>query len=342
MSLMAEVDTNWHYRGLQVVRLQNELICVDVLPEVGAKIYNFVHRPSGRNLLWHNPGIHPAKQTFGGVFDDNWSGGWDELIPNDVPCPEPEGDLLPDHGEVWSQGAKWEVLQSGGTCAEVRFTTRTRVVPVLFEKTLTVREGESFCRVHYRVTNLSPARYDFLWNIHPAMAISPDTWLDVPAKGGFTDPWREARFPGYGRFEWPTIKDRRGNPCDLRRVEPASTALADHHYLTGVTEGWYAVTDRRHQVGFGLVFPVKVFPNVWLFRTFGGWRGLYTLILEASTGCSRSLVEAREKGQCAQLAPGQALEVEVLAVAYSGLRSVARIEADGRVIPGPCHYSQQK
>ena len=111
---MAEVDTNWQYRGLQVVRLQNELICVDVLPEVGAKIYNFVHRPSGRNLLWHNPGIHPAKQTFGGVFDDNWSGGWDELIPNDMPCPEPEGDMLPDHGEIWSQASKWEVLQAGG------------------------------------------------------------------------------------------------------------------------------------------------------------------------------------------------------------------------------------
>jgi hypothetical protein len=166
------------------------------------------------------------------------------------------------------------------------------------------------------------------------MAISPDTWLDVPANEGFTDPWREKRFSGYGRFQWPIVKDRRGNPCDLRRVEPASSAIADHHYMIGVKEGWYAVTDRGQQVGFGLVFPVTVFPNVWLFRTFGGWRGLYTLILEASTGCSRSLVEAREKGDCARLAPGQTLEVEVLAVAYSGLTGVARIEPDGRVVPG--------
>jgi hypothetical protein len=332
---MAEVDTQWHYRGLQVVRLQNEQVCLDVLPEVGAKIYNFVHRPSGRNLLWHNPGIQPAKQEFGSVFDDNWSGGWDELIPNDLPCTEPEGDMLPDHGEVWSQGAEWEVLQSGGDCAQVRFNTRTRVVPALFEKTLTVRKGESFCRVRYRVTNLSPAPYAFLWNIHPAMVISPDTWLDVPAKEGFTDPWRETRFPGHGQVQWPIVKDRHGDPCDLRQVEPASSALADHHYLTNITEGWYAVTDRRHQVGFGLVFPVKVFPNVWLFRTFGGWRGLYTLILEASTGRSRSLVEAREKNECAHLQSGTALDVEVLAVAYGGVTGVARIEPDGRVIAAP-------
>jgi hypothetical protein len=222
---------------LEVVRLENELICLDVLPEVGAKIYNFIHKPSGRNLLWHNPGISPAKQAFGAVFDDNWSGGWDELIPNDVPCAEPQGDLLPDHGEVWSQASKWEILQAGGDCAAVRFTTQTRVIPVRFEKTLAVRDGESFCRIHYRVTNLSPAEYDFLWNIHPAMAISPDTWLDVPAQEAFTDPWRETRFPGYGKFQWPIVNDRQGNPWDLRRVEPAASAIADHHYMIGVKQG---------------------------------------------------------------------------------------------------------
>jgi hypothetical protein len=328
---MAEVDINWQYCGLQVVRLQNELVCLDVLPEVGAKLYNFVHKPSGRNLLWHNPRVAPARQAFGATFDDNWSGGWDELIPNDVPCAEPEGDLLPDHGEFWSQAARWEVLKSGADCAEVRFTSVGRVMPVSFEKTLCVREGESFCRVHYRLTNHGLAPFDFLWNIHPAMAISPDTWLDVPAKEGFTDPWRETRFPGYGRFQWPMLTDRQGQKCDLRKVEPPESAVADHQYMIGVREGWYAVTDQRLRVGFGLVFPTKVFPNVWLFRTFGGWRGLYTLILEASTGCSRDLKEARQKGECAHLGAGRSLDVDVLAVASS----VSGIEADGRVMPGP-------
>ena len=331
---MVEVDTNWQYCGLQVVRLQNDLICVDVLPEVGAKIYSFVHRPSGWNLLWHNPRVLPARQVYGASFDDNWSGGWDELIPNDLPSQEPGGDLLPDHGEFWSQAARWEVLKSGGDSAEVRFTSLGRVLPVCFEKTLCLREGESCCRVHYRLTNNGPAPFDFLWNIHPAMAISPDSWLDVPAGEGFTDPWRESRFPGHGRFQWPTIVDRQGRKHDLRKVDPPQAAVADHQYLIGVREGWYAVTDRGLGVGFGLVFPVKVFPNVWLFRTFGGWRGLYTLILEASTGCSRELKESREKGECAHLSPGGSLEVDVLAVAYSGIASVSKIAADGRVLPG--------
>src|SRR5262245_60270164 len=131
---MAELDSNWSYCDLKVVRLQNDLICLDVLPELGAKIYNFVSKPSGRNLLWHNPHITPARNAFGASFDDNWSGGWDELLPNDLPCADPEGDLLPDHGEFWAQAAHWDVLQSGKDCVEVRFTSFGRVMPVCFEK----------------------------------------------------------------------------------------------------------------------------------------------------------------------------------------------------------------
>src|SRR5512139_1217139 len=109
---MLRLDLNWQYRGLQVVRLENDLLCIDILPELGAKIYNFVHKPSGRNLLWHNPTLPPAPQQYGAAFDDNWSGGWDELLPNDLPRPAeaPYGDLLPDHGEFWSQAAGWEVV----------------------------------------------------------------------------------------------------------------------------------------------------------------------------------------------------------------------------------------
>ena len=127
---MLRLDTNWQYRGLQVVRLENDLLCIDVLPELGAKIFNFVHKPSGRNLLWHNPTLPPAGQHYGAAFDDNWSGGWDELLPNDLPRPEaPGGDLLPDHGEFWSQAADWEIVTSSPTRIEVRFTNYGRIQP---------------------------------------------------------------------------------------------------------------------------------------------------------------------------------------------------------------------
>jgi hypothetical protein len=331
---MVTIDTHWQYHGLQVVRIENDLLCVDVLPELGAKIYNFVHKPSGRNLLWHNPSLPPAHQHFGASFDDSWSGGWDELLPNDVPLPAPDGDMLPDHGEVWAQPAEWEVVAAGSKRAEVRFVTHGRVLPTRFEKSLCLEQGDPFLRLSYSYQNLGLTPFDFLWNIHPALAITPETRLDVPARRGITDPWHATRFPGDQSFEWPLVTDLDGKTVDLSLVEPPESGLADMHYLVGVEAGWYAATDRRAGTGFALSFPTAVFPHVWLFRSLGGWRGLYTLILEASTGYPYDLEVARRNGTCAHLAPGETLSAEVLAIAYSGVASVSRVEPDGRVVDG--------
>jgi hypothetical protein len=331
---MLQLDTDWQYLGLQVLRLENDLLCIDVLPELGAKIYNFVHKPSGRNLLWHNPTLPPARQPYGAAYDDNWSGGWDELLPNDLPRPAPGGDLLPDHGEFWSQAAGWEVVTASPTRLEVRFTSYGRVLATRFEKTICLEAGAPYARLNYAYHNLGRTPIDFLWNIHPALAISADTWLDVPARQGITDAWREEQFPGGGQFHWPFASDRQGRMVDLREVKAADTGVADMHYLVDVEQGWYAATDREAGVGFALAFPMEVFPHVWLFRTFGGWRGLYTLILEASTGYPYDLDVARQNGTCAHLGAGETLTAEALAIAYAGIEAVSRVEADGYVEPG--------
>jgi hypothetical protein len=329
--MAARIDLDWKYRDLQIVRLENDLLCLDVLPDLGAKVWNIVHKPTGRNLLWHNPHLLPQRQPFGAKFDDAWSGGWDELLPNDVPTPVRYGDLLPDHGEIWSQASEWAVLDAGEECAAARFVNYGRVWPARFEKTITLCPGESFCRVKYRYTNLAQAPFDFLWNIHPALAISPATRLDIPARRGLSDPWSTDLFEGGTEYEWPYAVDRGGNKVDLRLVPPRS-GWADFHYLPDVRAGWYAVTDTRARIGFGIAFPSAVFPHLWLFRAFGGWRGLYTLIVENSTGYPYHLETACEQGHCGHLEPGETLEAEITAVVYTGFTSVQSIEPGGQVI----------
>ena len=327
------VDTRWNFCGLQVVRLENQQLRVDILPQLGAKIYSFIHQPSGRELLWHNPHLTPATVPFGAKFDDHWCGGWDELIPNDVPVAFPNGDSLPDHGEVWCQPSEWEVVEAGGEVASVRFTSFGRVLPTRFEKLVTIRGGEPFIRLHYKFTNSGSQPLPFLWNIHPPMVVSQDTRLDVPAQTGFVDPWNRERFEAGAQFEWPYASTSQGERVDLRLVAPSSASVADFFYLPDVRQGWYAVTDQAARVGFGLVFPLEVFPHLWLFRTFGGWRGLNTLILEASTGYPNDLRIAQSEGHCAVLAAGASFEAEVLTVAYEGVTGVQRIDSDGVVYP---------
>ena len=327
-SLESMIDVNWQYRGLQVIRLENELLSIDVLPELGAKIYNFTHRPSNRNLLWHNPRIAPARQTMGAKFDDVWSGGWDELIPNDIPTLVFGNEMLPDHGEVWSQPSEWQI---NADRTSVRFVNYGHVLPTVFEKTISLRPGEAHCTVRYRLSNTGREPIDFLWNIHPAMAISPATRLDVPARRGIVENWGTGHFEAGTEYNWPIAVDRSHQKVDMTRVLPAESNLADHHYLPKVSQGWYAVTDTQTKIGFGLVFPTSLFPNLWLFRTFGGWRGLYTLILEVSNGLSSNLALAREMGHCGHLEPSQVIEAEIKAVAYSGYGAVENISPDGNV-----------
>jgi hypothetical protein len=331
--MVARLDMDWQFRGLEVVRLENELLCVDALAELGGKIWNLVHRPTGHNLLWHNPRVAPARQTYGARFDDCWSGGWDELIPNDVPVSGAYGDLLPDHGEVWSQPATVEILENTEERLSVRFGVQMRVLPALFQKTISLSAGASHFVVDYHLENCGHVPFSFLWNIHPALNISPMTRLDIPARTVIPDPWGNGRLEAWSRQEWPRPRDRSGKPLDLRTV-PEPSDYADFVYLPDVAEGWYAVTDIGKQIGFGLAFPTSVFPHLWLFRALGGWRALYTLIVEASTGYPNDLAVAREHGKCACLQPGQSLEASVTATVYTGITAVERIKPDGQVIAG--------
>ena len=42
--MAARVETEWTYRNLRVLRLENEFLRLDILPELGAKVYNLIHK----------------------------------------------------------------------------------------------------------------------------------------------------------------------------------------------------------------------------------------------------------------------------------------------------------
>ncbi|HEX9014305.1 MAG TPA: DUF5107 domain-containing protein, partial [Anaerolineaceae bacterium] len=165
-------DPHWRYCDLRLLRLENDWLALDILPELGAKIYSLVHKPSGRNLLWHNPRLLPERAAYGAAFDDHWAGGWDEILPNDLPVPTAGGELLPDHGEFWACPADWQVVTLTERCCELRFNLRGRVLPADLEKTVLLTEADPFARIRYRFSNSCGETFPFLWNIHPALAVS--------------------------------------------------------------------------------------------------------------------------------------------------------------------------
>jgi hypothetical protein len=114
-------------------------------------------------------------------------------------------------------------------------------------------------------------------------------------------------------------------------INSHNSGLKDFIYVNDLTEGWCAITDRKNQLGMGLVFPKEIFTSLWLFLTYGGWRNLYTAILEPCTAYPKDLETAIRTENCGHIEPLDVMQFETLMTVYTGRSSVERIDSTGKV-----------
>jgi hypothetical protein len=322
-------DAAWSYRGFQALVLENALLRAVILPELGAKIWSLTFKPRDREMLWHNPRIVPRPAPLGARYDDWFCGGWDELFPNDAPVVI-DGEAYPDHGELWSMPFTWEVAAASPDETTIRFSCPGTVTASRFEKWLTLRADEPTLRIRYRIENSGPLPLDFHWKLHPALRHGDRARVDLPATRVVVDDNFAAEFRDT-EFNWPQATGADDAAIDMRRLPPYAARTARFFYAVELTDGWCALTDDEERVGFGLVFDPAILSTVWVFGSYGGWRGLQTTILEPCTGYPFELDKAIAGGRHSHLEPGEAIDTEVLAVVYEGRTEVQRIGRDGEV-----------
>jgi hypothetical protein len=325
-----QIDTQWSYHGFRAIVLENRFLRAVVLPELGAKVWSLIDKRADREVLWHNPRMPPRPAHYGAAYDDWFCGGWDELFPNDAPT-SVTGDSYPDHGELWSMPFEWQITTSEHEIS-LHMWRSGIVTPTRIVKRITLRRGEPFLRFGQRISNDGPRPLDFIWKLHPALQVNEHSRLAIPAKRVVLDPGFNDRLaPGSGEFTWPFASGQDGQPIDMRPIPPVAAATCDFFYATAIEAGWCALTDNASESGFGLVFDPAVFRSVWVFGAYGGWRGLYTTILEPCTGYPYRLEDAIAQGTASQIAAGASLETEIMAVLYQGVRDVQSISSDGVV-----------
>jgi galactose mutarotase-like enzyme len=319
----ARVDVHWRYHDLRAIVLENGRLRLTVLPDVGAKIYDLICKASDRNFLWHNPRLEPRPPVFGQHFDDWWSGGWDEVFPT-CDISTYKGETYPYLGELWSLPWHWEVQEATASAVCLYLSRTTVIAPALMEKWIRLMGDDPVVRFRHRVTNVGTQPLDFVWGIHPCFRIEAGYRIDAPARVGVIGHTATAPFGPVGTtYPWPQP--------EVCTVPPASRGWCEGHYATELTAGWVALTDPKAQVGIGLVFPREVFPVLWCWMVYGGWRGHYHAALEPWTGWPHQLDKAVAAGRHRTLAPGEWLECETMAVRYGGVQSVASIGQDGHV-----------
>ena len=323
------VNSDWSYRGLRVVTLENRFLRVAILPEAGAKIWQVTYKPLDVDLLWNNSRTGPSRLPANSRYDDVWSGGWDELFPNDEVAAI-DGDTYPDHGELWT--GDWSAEPFANTDeVGVRLRYLTPISSIEVEKTIRLRRDQSQVNFHHRLVNKGRTCFPFLWKLHPAMAVSPQHRIDFPAMKVMV----ESAFPGTltGAPEvndWPLVRTLEGD-VDLRRVSAEDARQLYFFYGTQMKGNWCALTNSVTGLACGLQFDPKVFPCCWLFATYGGWRNYNVAVLEPCTGYPLNFEAMKAAGRHRSLSPGETLETDVRFMVQEGLRSVGAVDASGKM-----------
>jgi galactose mutarotase-like enzyme len=290
-----------------MITFQNSKLSVTVRPDLGGRIDSIKDLSTDREWLYHPKNYNseePRNLPIGASFDENWSGGWDEIFPNDA-AGEFQSHLLVDHGELWSQG--WEVVEK--SLFGVQMFYRCQTVPVTVEKAIFLDPKCAQVNISYLFKNLSQQAIPFLFKMHAALAVEmgdeillPDCDIE-PVDLNFSHLIGQA-----GKTKFPKAFDQKGNPIDVSRVPPIQSQSREFYYCSNLAEGRCGLRNRKTNSSLVMKFDSGDFPFVWNFQSFGGWSDHYMVVLEPCTTLPWNLEKALENKTCAVLMPGQVQE----------------------------------
>jgi hypothetical protein len=307
-----------------MIRLETSTLAVTLFPEVGAKIFDLIHRPTGHNFLWHNPRIAPRPYPIEANFDNYWCGGWDDGFPTCETCSH-DGEIYPNLGELRS--VEWKV-ESVDPVAREPFVMLSALGPISpVEARKTVRLKRDCVEMEFQIRHLGHRPIDFIWGTHPAYAIAPDCLLHIPARTGIVGQANHSILgePGQ-RYDWPLVKTATSSTDVSRAMPPGEYAAG--HYATDLAAGWYALEYPDKKLGILFEFPLEICPHLWLWLSYGGWRGYYLAVIEPWTSCPVTLSDAVAANTHRVLLPGQGFSCSVRATPWSGPETLEQLLAN--------------
>lgn len=339
--------TEYLYRGLRTITLENELLRVTILADKGTDIFEFLYKPLDVDFMWRSPwGVrNPAtyvatSHTSGSAFLDFYAGGWQDCFPTGGDPTEYQGQPFGAHGELPTLPWNYQIVEDGPERIVVKFWVRTVRTPFYLEKYLTLERHSGALQVQESVLNEGRLPMQFMWGQHPALGapfLDDSCVIDLAgARVNCRELAPNTRFIR-GVYDWPRVPGINGNTIDLSRVGSIADDTTDTLFLDQLQASWYAVTNTSRKVTFGLAWELDVYPALWFWQAYGGiysppWHGrIFTIALEPFSTIQRTIQDAILHNSAHTLAPGERLETKFSAVATSGLTRVQSISINGEL-----------
>ena len=125
----------------------------------------------------------------------------------------------------------------------------------------------------------------------------------------------------------------------MRKIPPRSSKLDDLAMYHDLSEGWYAITNQKKEVGIGILFSKETFRYIWNWQVFGGGEGYpwygrhYNVGLELCTSLPDGAAFPGSSERTAlTLDSGQSIETTIKAIAFESGTGIKKINQDGTII----------
>lgn len=284
--------------------LENELLAVTILPELGGKVASFCYKPLDFELAAQSPdgSYRLPEESVHAPFGKYDASGLDDAFPNiDAAVWEYDGRTLdyPDHGEIWSSVFAVEDQDENS----VRLVFDSERFGYHYEKTLRLVEDQLI--LDYRIVNSTDKKLPCIWTFHGLMHYEEDMKLILPED--------------ITEFRNVTDSDVLGKDGLMYQKENPVwdfTKVPAKHPQTSMK---FYGADRSSTGKCGLEYPsqnVRCRMNydadklpwfgVWI--TAGGFRGDYNLAMEPTNGYYDDILRADKNDSLCVLEPGEVLE----------------------------------
>lgn len=349
----SRISTDWTYKGMQTLILENEYLRIVSLLDKGSDIIEILYKPLDVDFLWHSPIGYRNPVMFvescsrsDGSFLDYYGGGWQDILPNaGSPCKH-RGVEWGQHGETALIPWRCKIEKEEEQEVSAHLMVKCYRYPFSVDKWLTLRQGEKILTIREKITNNSEQDLEFSWLQHIAFGepfLQPGNIINIGAREAIVHspeiPY--STLPPGEKFTWPIVKNKEGKTVDLSVIPKRDVKGHDLIYIINVEKGWYSLTNTSMKLGFGLIWDRKVFPHIWFWRPLGGcwdhpWFGrAWAIALEPCTSWpATGLLDQIKKGTAAILKGKSSIETEVKVVIHSGFSSVSEITPEGKVTGG--------
>jgi hypothetical protein len=338
--------TEYTFRGLRTVVLENELLRVVVLADKGTDIYEFLYKPLDLDFMWRspiplrNPSLFvPTVANAAGAFHDNYHGGWQEILPTGGIPSNYKGAEFGYHGEVSLIPWDYAITEDHPERIAVTFKVRTYRSPYYIEKHLSLVSGRAVLFCEETLVNEGEEEMELMWGHHPALGenfVDPSCRIDLPAARVLTQNLGETSrlIDGEG-YTWPHVPSVNNDMVDLSRVPPRDIMSHDVAFLYDLEATWFAIRSQQKQVGFGMWWSPEVLRYLWFWQVYGGAFGYnlygrsYHLALEPWSSIPSSFELAQKRSTTLHIGPHETLNLKLAAVVFEGDGRVCEIDGQG-------------